>query len=129
MNVQIDTGINARSDRIAKAWKRFAPTRVYYGFTLAKFKEAVQPSSKARAEVEALRTQLRHAQARRDAVDRKSREFAKGVVSGILADRDHGDDSEFYAAMGYVRSSARRKPAIRKKKGDRPASDQLALCE
>lgn len=105
----------ARIHRITEAWEAFAATRSFDGITLARFKAAVEPSHAARAEIEALQTQMRHAITRRNAADRKSLRLAKHIVNAVMGDKKHGDNSELYAAMGFVPRSARRKPVRRRK--------------
>src|SRR5438045_2787111 len=79
----------ARIDRITRAWQAFAPARSFHSLTLAKFKAAVRPSHKARAEIEDLQRRLRHALERREAADRKSLRLAQNVVFAVQGDPDH----------------------------------------
>ena len=104
-----------RLDRIIKAWEAFAPTRAFSKMTLAEFKAAVRPSLQARAAIEDLQVRIRHEIERRNVADRKSFRLVKYIVAGVMGDRDHGEDSALYAALGYIPRSARRKRRRRAK--------------
>ena len=101
--------------KVTGAWESFAPRTVFYGYTLARFKAALQPSHDTRAEIEALQTRLRVAIRSRDAADAKSMRLVKNVVFGVVGDPDHTEDGALYSAMKYVRKSARLKRRRQKK--------------
>ena len=101
--------------RVAGAWERIAPRSIFYGRTLAEFKKTIQPSHDTRAEIADLEKRLRSAIHRRDEADAASLELVQCVVAGVRGDPAHTHNGALYAAMGYVRKSARRKRRGRKK--------------
>jgi hypothetical protein len=104
-----------RMVRVTGAWEKMSPRSTFYGRTLPEFKRAIQPSHDARAEIVDLQKRLRAAIRRRDAADATSLDLVHGVVAGVRGDPEHSEDGALYAAMGYVRRSARRKRRSRKK--------------
>ncbi len=97
------------------AWEEFAPEAVFYGLTLAQFRAVARPSLRTRTEIENLNRRLRRTIQRRVVADARTMRLVQGVVSSVKGDPDHGEDSALYAAMGYVRKSARRKRRRKKK--------------
>ncbi len=100
---------------VTGAWQRLRPNRSFSGLTLAQFKQAIQPSLDTRAEIADLQKRLRIAIKGRDHADRYSLEIRERVVFAVMGDPAEGSDGELYAAMGYVRMSARGKRRRRKK--------------
>jgi hypothetical protein len=98
----------ARITKVAHAWQTHAADTAFYRKTLAEFRSSVQPSYDARVEIDQLQRQLAEAIKRRAAADDRSMRLLRGVVFAVLGHPDHAEDSALYAAMGYVRSSARR---------------------
>jgi hypothetical protein len=82
--------------------------------TLAEFKAAVRPSQDIRAEIDELEYRLEQLILQRDSADREAMRLLRGVADGVKGDRMFGNDSALYAAMGYVRTSARRRRGKRK---------------
>jgi hypothetical protein len=105
----------ARLERYAMAWEKIAPDQVFYGYTLEKFKSIIRPSSETRAQLRDLERRTRHTLARRNAADRTSLRAARHVVFSVMGHPEHGADGALYAAMGFIPTSARRKPGRRKK--------------
>jgi hypothetical protein len=96
------------------AWEDFAPDSVFYGYTLEEFKAAIRASEESRAVIEDLQRRLRVAIRDRNVADAKSMVLCADVVNGVKGDPTHGQDSALYAAMGYKRTSVRRR---RRRKG------------
>ncbi len=99
----------ARLITVTRAWERICPGRAFHGHTLAQFRKVIEPSHETRAEIADLQKRLRIAITRRDVADERSMRIVRGVVFGVMGDPEHGENEELYAAMGYVRKSARRK--------------------
>src|SRR5688572_26711994 len=104
-----------RMNTVTAAWEHLSPEAVFFGQTLAQFKKVIQPSLDARVEIANLQKRLRAAIAHRDVADARSMRILRGVAYGVVGDPNHTADGALYAAMGYVRKSARRKGRVRKK--------------
>ena len=100
--------------KVVDAWESLAAGATFYGMTLAKFKAFIQPSLKARTEIQDLQERLRITIKVRDVADSRSMPKLRGVVNGVKGDPSHTEDGELYAAMGYVPKAARRKRRRRK---------------
>lgn len=92
---------------LTQGWGSLRPAKSYSGLTLDQFKEAVKDSHEARAEIVDLEGRLQAAIARRDAADAESLTAVQQVINSIKGDPEDGEDGELYAALGYVRKSAR----------------------
>ena len=106
----------ARAERLAGAWQRCHPEKVFFGLTLDAFIEAFKPSREARVGLAALASQRRVLLHRRRNSDNSFRPKLIGVVHSIRGDPDVGEDDPMYVSMGYVPKSRRRKPGRKKKK-------------
>ena len=95
--------------KFTRAWERMAPNSVFYGMTLEQFKAVVRPSEEKRKELLDIEQQTRAITAERDAADRTSMQALRDVANGIRGDPTFGSDSALYAALGYVRESAKRR--------------------
>ena len=95
--------------RVTLAWESLAPGSVFYGMTLAQFKEAVRPGLDVRKEITDLEWHLEQLILRRNFADTELMQRVEGVIQGVKGDPKFGQDSALYAAMGYVPKSARRK--------------------
>src|SRR4051812_250488 len=102
--------------RVRAAWEVLRPARSFFGRTLEQFKQAIQPSLDARAEIEDLQQRLRIAIRRRNAADVQSFKLLRGVVCAVRGDPAEGGDGELHMAMGYVPWSARGRPRRRKRR-------------
>ena len=105
--------------RVTRAWETLRPTRSFFGLTLTRFKQAIQPSLDARAEIEDLQHRLRIAIRKRNAADVRSVRTLRGVAYAVQGDPAEGGDGELYVAMGYVPWSARGRPRRRRRRGGR----------
>jgi hypothetical protein len=105
--------------RITSAWSRLRPRKAFGGLTLAEYEAIVQPSLDTRAEIVNLLAQLDIAIARRNLADDISFAATQRVVNGVRGDREEGEDSILYGAMGYVRTSQRRS-GLTQRVGRRP---------
>jgi hypothetical protein len=106
----------ARAERLAGAWQRCHPEKVFFGLTLDAFIEALKPSREARTGLAALTSQRRVLLHRRRNSDNSFRPLLMGVVHAVRGDPDVGEDDAMYSSMGYVSMSRRRKPGRKKKK-------------
>jgi hypothetical protein len=112
-------------EAITNAWKLNAPDAIFAGMTLEKFTEAMAPSINVRRELTETYTRLATLLARRAEIDKAAALVLDRVIAGVRADPAHGTDSPLWAAMGFVRKSARKKGLTRKtKKKVAPASPQ-----
>jgi len=96
-----------------RAWEMLRPGRSFFGHTLERFKQAIQPSLDARAEIEDLQGRLRAAILKRNAADVRAFRILRGVVYAVQGDPAEGGDGELYVAMGYVPWRARGRPRVR----------------
>jgi len=101
--------------KIIQAWETIAPDATFAKMTLTQYKQAVQPSVDARNTLQSLRTQITAAEAARAKADVVTNPLNQEVVNSIKGDPAYGEDSDLYAAMGYVRKSARKSGLTRKK--------------
>ena len=99
--------------RVTRAWEVLRPARSFFGYTLERFKQAIQPSLDARAEIEDLRERLRIAIRKRHPADVRSFRIVRGVVYSVQADPDESGDGDLYVRMGYVPWRARGRPRRR----------------
>ena len=97
----------ARIIKVTLAWQRFARDTKFYSTTLAEFKEEVKPSLDVREEIRALQLRLRAALSLRRLADARSMKLIRQVGYGVAGDRNHGNNSALYEAMGYTRNSKR----------------------
>jgi hypothetical protein len=95
--------------KFTRAWERMAPNSVFYGMTLEQFKTLVRPSEEKRKELLDIEFQTRRITAERDAADGISMQALHNVANGVRGDPAFGPDSALYAALGYVRESAKRR--------------------
>ena len=100
--------------RVTRAWEALRPARSFFGYTLERFKQAIQPSLDARAEIEDLLKRIRVAIRNRNAADVRSFRIVRGVVYAVQGDADEGGDSDLYVRMGYVPWRARGRPRHRR---------------
>lgn len=96
------------TNRIMRAWEKFAKGASFGGMTLAQYKETVRLSLTWRTTIESLQDQLDAAIAARNDADRVTLDVNQKVVKGVVGDVRFGEDCEFYAALGYVRKSERK---------------------
>ena len=99
--------------RVTHAWELLRPARSFFGHTLERFKQAIQPSLDARAEIEDLQRRLRIAIRKRNAADVRRFRILRGVVYAVQGDPAEGGDGELYVEMGYVPWRARGRPRRR----------------
>ena len=74
----------------------------------------MQPTLDSHAQVVTLRDQLRQARDTRRLSCLTSNATTKLVVNAVKGDPEDGEDSPFYAALGYVQSSAQKSGLTRK---------------
>jgi hypothetical protein len=110
----IQQGIND----VVNAWLTLRPAKAFSGLTLDQFREAVKPSVEVRVEIADLEGRLQAALARRDTFDTASNDIMRRVVNAVKGDPGEGEDGELYAAMGYIRKSARGSGLTRRRGAD-----------
>ena len=106
----------ARAERIAGAWNRCHPGKVFSGLTLDAFMEAFRPCREVRKELADIALRRRILLQRRRNSDGSFRPLLIGVVHSVRGDPDVGEDDPMYSSMGYVPKSRRRKPGRKRKK-------------
>jgi len=102
--------------KIIAGWKNVAPAATFAGMTLDQFQTKVKPSVDARGKLADLREQITATEVVRDKADVLTNPTNQLVVNAVKGDPNYGEDSDLYAAMGYVRKSARKSGLTRKKK-------------
>ncbi len=105
-----------RYNQTLNAWRTLRPTKTFGGLTLAQFEAACAPSVETRQRLDALQDQVEQAMAERDSADDVTNDVIQRIAAGVLADPEEGDDSPFYGALGYTRSSERKTGLTRKRK-------------
>jgi hypothetical protein len=101
--------------RVTTSWQTLRPAKTYAGMTLAQYQAKVQPTLDAHSQVQTLSDQLKQTRDTRRLSNTTSMATTKLVVNAIKGDPDDGEDSPFYAALGYVQSSSRKSGLTRKK--------------
>ena len=120
-NYNNPASLASKIDAIAAAWGELAPNATFGGYTLEQFNAAVAPSFTTRTESDRL-SALRSANiSARDAADANSREVAKRIVNSVKGDKNYGDDSPIYRAMGFVTASERSSGLSRSAAEETPA--------
>ena len=99
--------------KVVRAWETLRPARSFFGHTLERFKQVIQPSLDARAEIEDLQRRLDLAIRKRNAADVRSFRILRGVVYAVQGDPAEGGNGELYVDMGYVPWVARGRPRRR----------------
>jgi hypothetical protein len=117
-NYNNPASLASKIDAIQAAWTELAPNATFGGYTLAEFTAAVNASFTTRTESDRL-SALRSANiSARDAADEASREVAKRIVASVKGDKNYGDNSPLYRAMGYGTASERSSGLSRVSGGD-----------
>ena len=99
------------TERIAifrAAWNDLASTESFAGMTLAEFEARVAPVQANADRIQSLAGQMAAAQTERRQVDQDAREVLELVINAVRGNPNHGPDSQFYRALGYVPKSERR---------------------
>jgi hypothetical protein len=109
------TKTHQATNKIINAWTTLAPTATFAGMTLAQYSGKVQPTFDTRTAIDKLDAQTTSALDARDAADMVTTQVNQLVVNAVKGDPTHGEDSDLYEAMGYVRKSARKSGLTRKK--------------
>jgi hypothetical protein len=107
MAIQVKT-VEERLRNVIAAWEALRPAKSFAGMTLNQFKTKVQPSFDARDQVVECANKRAAALTARAEADEVSNKLALAVVDAVKGDIEEGADGELYAAMGYVRKSARK---------------------
>jgi len=110
------TKTNITTNQILKAWTTLAPKESFAGMTLAQYTVKVKPTFDTRAQIDTLNTQLASAMDARNTADTVTTQTNQLVVNAVKGNPAHGEDSDLYEAMGYVRKSARKSGLTRKTK-------------
>jgi len=105
---------NEKTTKITNAWTTLAPTATFSGMTLAQYKAKVQPTFDTRTAIDSLAAQTTSAHDARNAADTVTAQINQLVVNAVKGDPAHGEDSDLYQTMGYVRKSARKTGLTRK---------------
>ena len=103
-------------ETITNAWKLNAPEAVFAGMTLQQFIEAMAPYFAVRTDLAEVDTRRATLMARRAEAKTSCQTVIERVVASVRADIAHGSNSPMWAAMGFVRKSARKKGLTRKSK-------------
>src|ERR1022692_2775142 len=105
---------NEKTTKIINAWSTLAPGATFSGMTLAQYKAKVQPTFDTRATIDTLAAQTTSAHDARDTADTATAQVNQLVVNAVKGDPAHGEDSDLYQTMRYVRKSARKTALTRK---------------
>ena len=104
--------------KILNAWRDIAPTKSFGGMTLTEFEAEIGKSVTARQEITDLENQIINKTQERDATDTTNWELAQFVVDSVKGNRDYGQNSGLYEAMGYVPKAERKSGLTRKTKNE-----------
>jgi hypothetical protein len=99
---------------VTESWAENAKEETFSGMNLAQFKVLTRTSLTERERLDTILRDRRAGIARREAADRKTREYIKMVVHAVLANPDHGPNSALYRAMGYITDDERASGLTRK---------------
>jgi len=108
------TKTHEATTKLINAWTTLAPTATFAGMTLAQYTAKVQPTFDTRSAIDKLNAQTTSALDARDTADGLTTQTNQLVVNAVKGDPAHGEDSDLYEAMGYVRKSARKSGLTRK---------------
>ncbi len=109
--------------KILNAWRDLAPTASFGGMTLTEFETEINKSVNVRQEITDLENQIINKTQERDAIDATNWELAQFVVDSVKGNRDYGQDSGLYEAMGYVTKSERKSGLTHKTKTEEDDGD------
>ena len=94
--------------RTTEAWEEHALPVKFAEMTLDQFKTKVKPSLDCREKIASLRRQLEAAIKKRQECDVASTDICTKAVNAVRGDIEHGEDSAFFKALGYVPKSERK---------------------
>ncbi len=106
-----------KSKKLLNSWQEMAPTSLFCGMSLEKFRGTVNPAieiceSIVKADQERVAKVIA-----RDAALKNLNDGYQLVVNGIKGSAEHGEDSPLYGSIGYKTRSARQSGLTRLKKG------------
>ncbi|GAA5484818.1 hypothetical protein [Haloferula sargassicola] len=101
--------------RFRRVWESLAPEKVFSKVSYEKFCEETEESLAVRERILDLEIQLRGLRAERSAADRKSRGMMRRLVWSVAGDKNFGEDSGFYKALGFIPKSERKTGRVRRK--------------
>jgi hypothetical protein len=108
--------IRERANRINQAWEEGAPAVVFNGIKQADYNTKIQNAAATDLEIADLYRQIEMKEAVRDTQYADIDNYNVKIANGVRGDKDYGDDSPLYGAMGFVRKSERKSGLSRKKK-------------
>lgn len=111
-NKEVKEQCNVMND----AWFEDAKTIEFNGITQAGFVADIDDAANADAEIADLEAQLKMKRDVRDAKYIALNEKRSAVGKGVAGNKDYGDNSPLYGAMGFVRKSERASGLTRKTK-------------
>lgn len=117
------------TERIAifrTAWTNQAPDSTFAGMTLAEFEARVSPVQANAEWIQSLERDIAAALTGRRKVDQDARETLELVVNSVRGNPDHGPDSQFYRALGYIPKSERKSGLIRSGTASPPTAGETA---
>jgi hypothetical protein len=94
-------------ETIANAWASMAPGESFYGRTLEQFRAEIKPMYDLCAEAAESERRTAGIKAKRADAAVAASQLGQNIVQSVKAAPTHGKDSPLYAAMGFVRESAR----------------------
>lgn len=106
-------------DRVIKmnnGWSEGAPTVEFGGVKQADFSTEINAAATAEGELADILAQADIKRAEIDDRYQKLQENSVRVANGVRGDKDFGEDSALYGAMGFVRKSERASGLTRKAK-------------
>ena len=109
--------LTRRVDLIAQAWRRLRPLKTYSSLSVEDFVEGAKPSIDVRAVLKELDGHTKATQKRRKLVDANTEALIRRVVHAVQGDQEDGENSEIYAAMGFVPRSQRARRVRRRATG------------
>lgn len=107
--------IRERANRINQAWEEGAPGVDFNGIKQVNYNTKIENAAATEEEIADLYRQIEIKEAQRDDQYADIDDDSVAVANGVRGDKDFGDDSPLYGAMGFVRKSERRSGLTRKK--------------
>ena len=105
-----------RVELIVQAWRRLRAGKTYSNLTVEQFIEGAQASAEVRVALKELDANVKATHKRRKLVDANTEALIRRIVHAVQGDAEDGENSQIYAAMGFVPRSQRARRARRRVK-------------
>ncbi len=104
---------NDKVVKLVSCWNQFAKEDVFNGVSLVDFEAAAKACEEVRLEIITAQQKLDGLLADRLQADLAANALCGKVIQGIVGHPQHGDNSPFYRALGYVTRDERASGLVR----------------